>query len=86
MNPCPRGHEIFNLGRPYLGHHFYALNECELCLGVEKKIFKKYINFSLFSLFTPKVPPHGVASYEIYTFLSPYPKNSTYQILPASLI
>ena len=25
MNPCPRGHEIYNFGRPYLGHHTYIL-------------------------------------------------------------
>ena len=21
-NPCPGGHEIYNLGRPFLGHHY----------------------------------------------------------------
>ena len=41
------GHEIYNLGRPFLGHHCYALSQCEPFLGGEKKFFKKYINFSL---------------------------------------
>ena len=53
INPYPRGHEIYNLGRPFLGHHCYALSECELYLGVEKKIFKEIHC----SLFTPKLPP-----------------------------
>ena len=48
-----------------------------LCLGVEKKIFKKYINFTLFYL--QITSPWG-GGYEIYTFLSPYPTYATYQI------
>ena len=76
MNPLSKGHEIINLDRPFIGHHCYALSECEPSLGVEK-IFKKYINFSLL---TQKLPPLGMGSYEIYNFLSPYTKNATYQI------
>ena len=51
-NPCPGGHEIYNFGRPFLGHHYYILGLSYLCLGVEKKIFKNYSNFTLF---TPKL-------------------------------
>ena len=42
-NPCPGRHEIYNFSRPYIGHHYYMyiLNLCELCLGVEKKIFNR---------------------------------------------
>ena len=38
-NPCPGGHEIYNLGRPFLGHHYYKLILSETCPRVQKKIF-----------------------------------------------
>ena len=130
-NPDPGGHEIYNFGRPFLGHHYYILGLSDLCLGVEKKIvkeimqiqymtpmampqhknpsprcheiytilvdptwssyfvclinareqrrrfFKKYSNFTLF---TPKLPSLWVGGHEIYNFLSPYPRDATYQI------
>ena len=38
--PNPTGHEIYNFGRPFLGHLYYILSLSDLCLGVE---FKKYI-------------------------------------------
>ena len=44
-NPCPRGHEIYNFGRPFLGYHYYILSLSDLCLGVEKKIFKEKVHF-----------------------------------------
>ena len=44
-NPCPRGHEIYNFGRPFLGHHYYILGLSDLCLGIEKKIFKEIMHF-----------------------------------------
>ena len=46
-NPCPGGHDIYNLGRPFLGHHCYILSFSDLCLGVEKKIFKEtmYVHY-----------------------------------------
>ena len=25
-NPCPWGHESYNFGRPFLGHHYYILS------------------------------------------------------------
>ena len=55
-NPA-RGHEIYNFGRPFLGHNNYTLSLSETCPGVEK-IFKKYLNFTFF--FTPKWIPLGV--------------------------
>ena len=45
QNPCPGGYEIYNFGRPFLGHHYYLLSLSELCLGVEKKIFKSIMHF-----------------------------------------
>ena len=40
-NPCPRGQGIYNLGRTFLGHHYYILSLSDLCLRVEKEIFKE---------------------------------------------
>ena len=45
QEPLPRGHEIYNFGRPSLGHHYYILGLSDLCLGVEKKIFKEIMHF-----------------------------------------
>ena len=44
-NPCPGGHEIYNFGGPFLCHHNYILSLSNLCLGVEKKIFKEIMHF-----------------------------------------
>ena len=44
-NPSPRGHEIYNFGRPFLGHHYYILSLSDLSLGIEKKIFKEIMQF-----------------------------------------
>ena len=45
MNACPRGHEIYNFGRPFLDHHYYLLSLSDPCPGVEKKIFKEILYF-----------------------------------------
>ena len=45
QEPCPRGHEIYNFGGPFRGHHYYILGLSNLCLGVEKKIFKEIMHF-----------------------------------------
>ena len=45
QEPCPRGHEIYNFGGPFRGHHYYILSLSNLCLGVEKKIFKEIMHF-----------------------------------------
>ena len=41
----PRGHEIYNFGRPFLGHHYYILGLSDKCPGVGKKIFKEVQQF-----------------------------------------
>ena len=48
-NPCPRGHEIYSFGRPFLGHHYYILDLSDLCLGVEKTIFKEIMQLHYLS-------------------------------------
>ena len=47
-NPCPGGHEIYNFGRPFLGHHYYTLSFYGSCMGVEKEIFKEIHQFNTF--------------------------------------
>ena len=54
--PLPQG--SWNL--QFLSQHYYILGLSDLCLGVERKIFKKYINFTLF---TAKLPPLGVGGH-----------------------
>ena len=46
-NPCPGGHEIDNFGRPFLGHNNYILSLSVLYLGVEKKILKEIMQFTI---------------------------------------
>ena len=38
QNPYPVGHEVYNFGKPVLGHHYFTLSLSEPCPGVEKKI------------------------------------------------
>ena len=44
-NPCLGGHEIYNFGRPFLGHHYYIHSLSDLFLGVKRKIFKEIVHF-----------------------------------------
>ena len=44
-NPCPWGHEISSLCRPFLGHHYCILNLSDLWQGVGKKFFKERMHF-----------------------------------------
>ena len=31
------GYEIYNFGRPFLGHHYFIFTLSDLCLGVDKQ-------------------------------------------------
>ena len=42
--PCPRGHDIYNFGRPFFCHHHYILSLYGPCTRVEKKILKETLN------------------------------------------
>ena len=42
---CLGGNEIYNFGRPFLGHGYYILVLSDLCMEVEKKIFKEILHF-----------------------------------------
>ena len=44
-NPRPRGQEINNFGRHFLGHYNYIFGLSELFLAEEKKIFKEIMHF-----------------------------------------
>ena len=78
-NPCQGGHEIYNFGRPFLGHHYQPIYLVCLIFVWEqrRRFFKKYINYSRF---TPKLPPLGSGCDEICNLLSPYPTDATYHI------
>ena len=59
-NPCPRGHEIYNFGRPILGHHYYMyiLNLSDPYPNEDKK--RRNIAFSLYRHPQAQEPlPHG---------------------------
>ena len=36
--PLSWGHEIYNFGRPFVGHHYYTLKLSDPCPKVKKKI------------------------------------------------
>ena len=46
-NPCPRDHEIHNLGWLFIAHHYDLLSLSDHCPGVEKKNFKDTIIFTM---------------------------------------
>ena len=47
-NPCPRGDEIYNLGRPFHGHHYHILS----IIQAREKIFREIHQFYTFD---PKI-------------------------------
>ena len=57
--PCPGGYEIYNSGRPTLGHHdyMYILSLYNPCSRVEKNVFKEIHQFYTF---TPTLSSLGV--------------------------
>ena len=44
QEPLPRGNEIYNFARPFIGHHYYVLPFFDLCLGLENEIFKEIMH------------------------------------------
>ena len=72
---CPRGHEIYNFGRPCFGHHHFKLSDP--CPGVEKNTFKE-IRKSY--KFYPKIKSPWGGGHDICNFVSPYPTDSIYKI------
>ena len=73
QNPCPRGYEIYNFGRLFLGHHHYILSLSDLSLGVEKNIFKEIMHFHYITNMTThyrkNLCPRG---HESYNFGRPF--------------
>ena len=72
-NPCPKGHEIYNLGKPFLGHHCYALIVNH---AWEQSRFTSIFHF---------LPQNSLSlgrevMIEICNFQSPYRNNATHQI------
>ena len=54
--PCPGGHESYNFGRPFLANSYhynnFILSLSDLCLEVEKKIFKEIMQFHYMTYMT----------------------------------
>ena len=47
FNPPPRGHEMYNFGKPFRGHHYYTLRLSDLCSALEDRILKKLSIYSI---------------------------------------
>ena len=62
------GHEIYNFGRTFLGHHYCTcqLNLFDLCLGVEKKILMHFHVMTYISTSLHK--NHCPGGHKIYNF------------------
>ena len=72
-NPCPRRHEIYNFGRPFLGHHDHIPNLIDLCLEVKKKIFKGIIQFHCMTYMATSSQKNPCPRrHEIYNFGRPF--------------
>ena len=52
QEPLPRGHEILNFDRLFPSHHYYILSLSDICMGVEKKIFKEIIDLVITTIHT----------------------------------
>ena len=73
QNPCYRGHKIYNFSRPFLGQHYYILGLSNLCLGVERKIFKEMMHFKYKTYrATPQNKNPCPRGHEIYNFGKPF--------------
>ena len=70
--PCPEGHEIYNFGRPFFGHHDYILSLSDICMEEVKKIFKKNNAVLLRTyMVTPKHKNPCPGSHKIDNFCRP---------------
>ena len=47
-----RGHDIYSVGRPFLGHHYYTLSLPDLCPEVEKPI-DCFVFYAVLAIFQP---------------------------------
>ena len=84
-NSCPRDNKINNFGRPFLGHHYSTFSLSDLCLGVEKKIFKESVHFHYMTIMTTswyKIPYPG--GHIIYNLSRPFNGYHYYALLNLS--
>ena len=80
-NSCPVGHEIYNFGRRFLGHHCYTFSLSDQCLDVEKKVFIRNKAFSPHSLYVRiLVQEYLNGGHEIYNFGRPFLGHHYYKI------
>ena len=72
-NPCPGRYEIYNFGRPFLGHHYFILTLSDICLGVEKKIFRELMYFHYITyMVTPQSKNPCPWGHEMYNIGRPF--------------
>ena len=72
-DPCPRGHEIYNFDKPFLGHHNFAFSLSVICLRVETKIFKEIMHFHYITyIATPLHKSPCPRGHELYNFSRPF--------------
>ena len=60
-NPWPGGHEIYNFGRPFLGHYNYIISLSKPCPMQYREDFLG--NTSILQVLPPKLPPLGVGGH-----------------------
>ena len=66
QNPYPRGHEIYNFGRPFLGPHYCIHRLSGQCLGVEKEIMHfHYMTYPTMPHPSTKTPAEEVMKFTI---------------------
>ena len=68
QEPLPRGHESYNFGRPFLGHHHYIHSFSDLCLKVKKKILREIMHFHYMTYMarpSTRTPAPGVMKFTI---------------------
>ena len=70
-NPCPRGHEIYNFGRPFLEHHNFILSLSVFMSRSREENFKRNNAFSQY-LATPQRKNPCPGSHEIYNYNRPF--------------
>ena len=73
--PCLKDDEIYNMLRPFLGHHYNTISLSEPCPGVERKIKKKRNTLIVHLL--PQINPHPPLGCGVMKFTTSYSTDAT---------
>ena len=72
-NSWPGGHEMYNFGRLFFGHHYYTLSLSNLYLGVKKRILKEIMHFLHMTLYGHDLAQEPLPwGHEIYNLGRPF--------------